>query len=253
LKTRLSIFARQIIRRRPMRIFYPIFFFTLFFLCSRSFAQTPLPHIEVKNYDGKVIVSWVNNYKRPAKVINIQRSDDSLRDFTTIGSVLNPENIDNGYLDSKAPKGKVFYRVFIAFPGGSYAFSRVKRPVTVTRDSMLTSGDSIAMLYNRMPIPKPARHIYIGRENNIMISLPGSLAANYSVRFYDENEKMVFEIGRLTEPELILDKANFLHGGWFFYELFDRSKLVEKDKFFLPKDEKGRPVMQAEKGKRNKP
>jgi len=236
-----------------MRICFPFFFFTFFFLCSGSFAQSPLPHIEVKNYDGKVIVSWVNNYKRTAKVINIQRSDDSLRDFTTIGSVLNPENIDNGYLDAKVPKGKVFYRVFIAFPGGAYAFSQVKRPMMVTRDSMLTSGDSIAMLYNRIPIPKPSKHIYIGRENNIMISLPVGNATNYSVRFYDEHEKMVVEIGRLTEAELILDKVNFLHGGWFFYELYDRGKLVEKDKFFLPKDEKGRPVMQGEKGKRNKP
>lgn len=236
-----------------MRIRFLFSSLGLFFISTQTFAQAPLPRIEVKNYNGKVIVSWVNNYKRQAKVIYIQRSDDSLRDYTTIGSVLNPENIDNGYLDAKVPKGKIFYRVFIAFPGGAYSFSEVKRPVLVTRDSILTSGDSIAMLYNRVPLPKPSRHIYIGRENNIMVSLPGSTATNYSVRFYDENDKMVFEIGRLTEPELILDKVNFLHGGWFFYELYDRGKLVEKDKFFLPKDEKGRPVMLGEKGKRNRP
>lgn len=235
-----------------MRICFLFFTLGLFFISTQTFAQAPLPYIEVKNYNGKVIVSWVNNYKRPAKVIYIQRSDDSLRDYTTIGSVLNPENIDNGYLDSKVPKGRIFYRVFIAFPGGSYVFSQVKRPVMVTRDSMLTYGDSIAMQYHRTPIPKSSKHIYVGRENNIMISLKDGSDMQYSVKFYDENEKMVFEIGKLTESELILDKANFLRGGWFIYELYARGKLVEKDKFFLPKDEKGRPVMQVEKGKRNK-
>lgn len=236
-----------------MRIIVFCLFFFFFIASSRSFAQAPLPHIEVKNYNGKIIISWVNKYKRTAKVINIQRSDDSLRDYTTIASMLNPENIDNGYLDAKAPKGKLFYRVFIAFPGGSYAFSEVRRPVMAVHDSLLTMGDSIAMQTPRPVNAKRPRFVFLGRENNVILQLPDTLSKKYAIWFFDERERLVFRIDEISEPELIIDKMNFLHGGWFNYELYDGKRMIDRDKFYLPKDEKGRPGSQTEQGKKNKP
>src|SRR4051794_34169588 len=95
------------------------------------FGQDTLPKISVKSTDGRVIISWKNNYGAQISNINIQRSSDSLKRFSTIGSVLNPMNRENGYLDTKPP-GNVFYRVFVAFNGGSYVFSRSYRPTVDT-------------------------------------------------------------------------------------------------------------------------
>ena len=236
-----------------MRIaFFCLLFFSI--SISKSVAQSSFPHIEVKNYNGKIIISWVNKFKRKAKIINIQRSDDSLRDYTTIGSVLNPENIDNGYLDANAPKGKLFYRVFIAFPGGSYSFSEVRRPVLAVHDSLLTVGDSIAMQTLRPVNASRSRFLFLGRENNVILQLTDTLSKKYSIRFFDEKARQVFRIDNIAETELIIDKANFLHGGWFNYELYDGGRLIDQDRFYLPKDEKGRSTIILEQGrKKNKP
>src|SRR5436190_22710839 len=87
------------------------------------FAQEILPAITVKNLKGKVIISWENEYPIKVKTINVQRSYDSTKNFTTIGSVPNPQKVENGFVDAKPPYNKMFYRVFIFFDGGEYIFS----------------------------------------------------------------------------------------------------------------------------------
>src|SRR5437773_10503945 len=87
-------------------------------IALRSFAQDPLPKISVKSINGKVIVSWLNDFVKPPKIIDIQRSFDSLRNYVTFGSVLNPENRENGYAVAKPLFTNMYYRVFVAFDGG---------------------------------------------------------------------------------------------------------------------------------------
>jgi len=94
-------------------------------------AQEVLPGITVKDFSGKIIVSWMNEYKVPVSNISIQRSYDSTKNFTTIGSVLNPQNLENGFADNKPPYNKMYYRLFISFEGGAYVFSSTVRPVKV--------------------------------------------------------------------------------------------------------------------------
>lgn len=228
------------------------FFLLILSLCALSLkAQDALPHITVKNLNGRIVVSWVNQYKRKAKVVNIQRSYDSLRNYTTIGSVLNPENIDNGYADTKPPYINMYYRVFVAFEGGSYAFSEVKRPGKNPAPAELTSGDSIALKVPK-PVPVPVKkvnYVFLGRENNVIIKLPDAGSKKYSIRFFDENSKPVFELTKLPEPELIVEKANFLRSGWYYFEVYEKDKLIQKDKFFLPKDDK--PSALNEQGRKN--
>lgn len=235
--------------RRP---FLSLFLGSLFFSTSLQ-AQKPLPYIEVKDYNGKVIVSWINDYKRKANGISIQRSSDSIRDFTTIATVLNPENIDNGFLDKKPPAGKLFYRVFVAFPGGSYAYSVTRRPVRSEMSTELSTGDSIALNTPRNPVTKRVKYVTLVRDNNLMIRLPDTSSKKYSIRFYDDQENLLFEIGKLTEPVLIIEKVNFVHSGWFRYELSEAGKLVDRDRFFIPADDKLRQAVQSEQGRKNKP
>ena len=91
------------------------------------FAQNTLPEFSAVTYgNGKNIISWTNPYPNVSQ-INIQRSRDSLRSFTTILAIPDPSNQQNGFVDAKAPTLFVFYRLFIVFDNGSYLFTNSKR------------------------------------------------------------------------------------------------------------------------------
>lgn len=299
------------------KIFYFMIHAVLIF-GAKTYAQEILPSITVKNFSGKIIVSWRNEYPLEVKTINIQRSYDSTKNFRTIGSVLNPQNIENGFVDEAPPYNKMYYRVFISFDAGAYIFSESVRPVKdlpppqplitkpqVTRqpavqptvakennsdafskaDSIkesltgttkepgtnpagkkgkkekLTAGkknipgkqpvtknknnqktdnkqetdQSLPVFAKAEPITYPSRRIYTTRDNNILINLPNFETRRYSVKFFDENEKHLFEINRVKENLLIIEKVNFLHAGWFYFEIFENGKLIEKNKFFIAK------------------
>ena len=196
----------------------------------------------VKNYSGKIVVSWKNNYGQRISNLNIQRSADSLRNFTTIATVLNPMNKQNGIVDNKAPNTNMFYRVFVAFEGGTYIFTKSYRPVMDTFKSVSLDLPDVA------PPPTSAtkgnapnayvygRLIYMGKDNNIIINLPDAATHKYFIKFYDDKNNFLFEINKIHEPYLIVDKVNFLHAGWFNYQLYDNTTLVEKYHVFIPKD-----------------
>jgi hypothetical protein len=91
-------------------------------------AQATLPNFTLKNTDGKISVLWLNSYSKPVKGISVQRSYDSTKNFFSIASVLNPQNTVNGFTDSTAPYGKMYYRLFIGFDTGVYILTPSKRP-----------------------------------------------------------------------------------------------------------------------------
>lgn len=100
--------------------------FLLFTL--HGLAQDTLPKFTViAKPMNKNVISWTNPYKN-VKQISIQRSTDSLRNFKTILTVPDPTIPQNGYVDSKAPVGINFYKVFIVFENGKYQFSKSQRP-----------------------------------------------------------------------------------------------------------------------------
>ena len=176
----------------------------------------------------------------PNQNINIQRSSDSLKRFYTVGTILNPMNKENGYVDTRPPQGRIFYRVFVAFEGGDYVFSKSSRPVldTSVLGEMLEDL-AIEEKKETKAVPAgfiPSKFVYTGKDNNVIINLPGAEKRKFSIKFSDENEKPVFELNSIKEPYLILEKVNFLHAGWFNYQLFDNDILLEKYKFYIPKD-----------------
>jgi hypothetical protein len=105
-----------------------LIFFCFLMFAKNTSAQAVLPNITVKNNSNKIIISWKNDYKLPIANINIQRSFDSLKNYTTVGTVLNPQAIENGFGDNKPSYNRMYYRLFIAFEGGTYVFSNISRP-----------------------------------------------------------------------------------------------------------------------------
>ncbi|MEP7110213.1 MAG: hypothetical protein ABI760_19615 [Ferruginibacter sp.] len=205
------------------------------------FAQDTLPAISVKNRDGKIIISWKNVYGATINNINIQRSTDSIRRFSTIGSVLNPMNKENGFVDNKSPGGKIFYRVFIAFDGGDYLFTRSYKPVPDTaKETLIEIAEEKKETFKPGSPTSfvPSKFVFTGKDNNVIINLPNAAAQKFSIKFFDEDDNQIFEVHNIKEPYLILEKVNFLHSGWFKYHLFDNDILLEKYKFYIPKDGK---------------
>ena len=83
---------------------------------------------------------------------------------------------------------------------------------------------------------RPSVYIFTNGKGYVTIRLPEVKQHRYHVVFYEEDGSELFRIKSLKEPELILDKTDFIHAGWFFFELFEDDKLKEKNKFLLTKE-----------------
>ncbi len=277
---------------------------------SPLFAQDTLPDFTVLNRGNRIILSWKNTYP-VVKQINIQRSIDSTRNFTTIMSVPDPTVPENGYVDSRPVTNTMFYRLFILLDSGRYVFSTSRRPeiatdlpadgpaeimatervkvaedlssgevrelrdkltrkapapekfftvmrndsliskiseksiqrfrdsvVRRTRDTLLFSSVDSVIIKPFIPkvVYKPSQYVYTEPDGNVAIALQEAPVNDYSIRFFDDAERELFEVRKIRERYLTLDKANFLHAGWFFFELYENGKLKEKHKFYIPKD-----------------
>jgi hypothetical protein len=107
---------------------YLLFIFCALLTAGSVFGQATLPDFTLKNINGKISIFWLNNYKKNVKGISVQRSYDSVSNFFSIASILNPQNLVNGFTDSMPPYNKMFYRLFIGFDTGVYLLTHSKRP-----------------------------------------------------------------------------------------------------------------------------
>lgn len=221
------------------KIFIALILFTS--LQQVSFGQDTLPKISVTQLGKKAVLSWVNPYSNVTN-INIQRSGDSLKGFTTIGSVISVNTKTNGFVDTKEflPSDQ-FYRLFITFEGGSYIFTQSHRPSPDTTKSL------VEMEFEEKPQVKtwftPSRHVFTGKDYNVIIALPDAVHKKYSVKFFEDDGTLLFEIKQITLPFLTVDKVNFRHSGLFNFELYNNHQMVERHKFYIPKDGKSMPAL----------
>lgn len=261
------------------RIFMPkLIFSTTFFLflfCSKTNAQNDtLPLLSLKSVGTRVIVSWKQNYNKVVTTLNIQRSYDSLKNFRTIGEVLSPQSIENGFIDANPPYRKMYYRVFVAFEGGSYAYSKTYRatkdtsfniakvnqfptsmvgainPFQVTPSKETSIDGKLPVLVikpknnnleldEKPKITYPSQRIYTLKDNNVLITLPNTSTIKYSIKFYTEYDKFLFEIKRVKEDNFIIEKVNFGRSGWYKFEVYENGELIETNKFQILKPVKG--------------
>ncbi|MDB5230130.1 MAG: hypothetical protein JWN76_935 [Chitinophagaceae bacterium] len=110
--------------------------------------------------------------------------------------------------------------------------------ITKTRDSLFTLGADEVLLkpYIARDLWRQSPFVYINKDGYLNIQLPLAKDRHYKVIIYDADGSELFQIKNIKEPFLTLDKANFMHAGWFFFELFDDDKLKEKNKFYLQRD-----------------
>lgn len=223
--------------RRVIILSLSIFFSTI------VFCQDTLPKFSVTNIGSdRIVISWVNSYDTLNQV-SIQTSHDSLKNYRTIISLTDPNARMNGFADTKALNNHMYYRLFIVRKEGNYFFTEVKRPVFDTaravampvtaKESEVTKKPPIEL---KKPDWVPSFYIYTNKDGYVFINLPDADKHKYHIKFYEEDQSFLFEIKTIKQTGLTIDKANFIHAGWFLFELFNDEKLVEKNKFFLAKE-----------------
>lgn len=80
---------------------------------------------------------------------------------------------------------------------------------------------------------------YIRREKNsdLIIAVPDAENGRYKIRFFDDEDRLLFEIKQIRDSLLIVEKLNFQHAGLFQYELYRNDILVERNTFLIKKDQ----------------
>jgi hypothetical protein len=216
------------------------------------YGQDTLPRFTVKNLgndqEGRasIVVSWVNPFDSLMQ-ISIQSSHDSLRNYRTLISLTDPNAKMNGFADKKAPNDHMFYRLFVVKGNGQYFFSAVKRPLfdtskvitpieSVVAKKQRDSAYTASTLVIKKPDFVPSFYVYTNKDGYVFINLPDAEKKKYRIKFYEEDNSFLFEVKSIRQTGLTLDKTNFLHAGWFHFELYDDDDLVEKHRFYLGKD-----------------
>jgi hypothetical protein len=222
-----------------------LLFFTVLSFQRICLAQDTLPKITVTQLGKKVLVSWKNPFTNVTN-INVQRSTDSLKNFTSIGSLLDVSPGVNGFSDTKEfiPSDQ-YYRLFISFQGGSYIFTQSHRPGkdTLSEIPIIENQETVETPKYDRNLYEPSKHVYTGKDNNVIISLRDAARKKYSIRFYRADGSFLFEVSKVGEAFLTLDKANFLRSGLFIFELYDNHIIIERHKFYIPRDGQPMPAM----------
>lgn len=218
-----------------------LFFFVGFCFVSMAVkAQDTLPRFSVNNVgNNRIIIGWVNALG-PMRQISVQRSFDSLKSYKTILSVADPNAVQNGFADTKAPSDHMYYRLFYVLGNGSYYFTAAKQPRFDTAHLATTEGKPTGVIAPKKdsaviknPGFVPSFYVYTNNTGDVFINLPDADKKAYNLKFFDEANTFLFDIKSIKESGLTLDKTNFYHAGWFWFELYNDDKLVERHKFYV--------------------
>lgn len=208
----------------------PLIIFSLFLviaLCNTdTFAQGKLPEFTLKEIaPGKVAINWINPYKKCTQ-LSVQRSEDNKK-FKTIIAAKKPNLYQNGFIDTKSAKNKiVYYRIFYTFKGGEFYFSKTHHTKELQEHPIDHNNKSIEDVIT-------SKFVFSNNHGYIEIKLPETDVHQYKILFYEASGNELFQISRIDQSELILDKTNFIHSGWFYFKLYEDGKLLESNKIFL--------------------
>ncbi len=106
--------------------------------------------------------------------------------------------------------------------------------ISRTKDTLNTidAFNIIVSPFISKPTWRPSQYIFTtDNTNRVSMHLPSPKVRKYKIVFYDVDGSELFQIKQPKDADLILDNSNFLHGGWFTFDLFEDEKLKEHNKF----------------------
>jgi hypothetical protein len=83
---------------------------------------------------------------------------------------------------------------------------------------------------------RPSVYIFTAADGNIMIRLPEAGLKKYSITFLKEEGRPLFVVAPVKQAPMIIDKSSFLKSGWYYFELRDGEKVIERNKFLITRD-----------------
>lgn len=125
-----------------------VFFSLLFVLASGfAFAQAPLlPDIAIASDKGVNVLSWTCQYDG-IKSIAVQRSSDSVFNYTTVGYVRNLKKGQQAFIDGHPQAGDNWYRLYIGFSSDLTWYSNTVKvhidSATLLNKSVIPPNDSL--------------------------------------------------------------------------------------------------------------
>ena len=252
---KIHIFLRFVIMKRLLLLLFIASLATVNSLIAQP-ARDTLPKFSVKNVGGnRIVIGWFNTFET-VRQISIQRSFDSTKNFKSILTVADPSIPENGYVDTKANTDRMFYRLYIMLDKGVYLFSEARRPIldtVVKKDAAVKTdlpGIVIPVLISdsvligpvngnnrpRADLYVPSKRIFTFKDGYVRIILPEETEKKYNIKFFSSDDDLLFELKDVKERNFKIDKANFYHAGWFKFELYENGELMEKNKFYIPKE-----------------
>jgi hypothetical protein len=219
-----------------------IIIISAFVILPSSKAQPLLPDIQGEIQKGINVVSWITQFDG-IKSIAVQRSNDSVFNFAAVGYVKNVKKGPQAFVDGHPNPGVNWYRLYIVFNSDLTWYSnRVKiyvdsaqllsQPVLPPNDSLQKLVGAITDLSDPSEINA---YTYIRSQyvftnpftGHINIELPDDRQHAYALKFFDQKNKKIMEVNKLSEPSIILDKRNFQRKGLYKFELIKDGELLE--------------------------
>ena len=107
-----------------------------------------------------------------------------------------------------------------------------------TKDTLfILSQDQVLLKpYNPENYYRPSPYVVTNKDGFVTVRLPEATVKTYKLIFFDSDGKKLFSINHITDTELVIDKTNFMHAGWFKFELYEDDKLKEKNRILLQRD-----------------
>ncbi len=209
-----------------------------------GFAQPDLPAISVVTQGGISVLSWNNPYESGLKSIAVQRSADSNYNFATLGYVTNLKKGVQSFVDAHPMPGKNWYRLIILFSSDMEWKSNVGKVIldsaSIANRKPLPPSDSLQKLIsqsgnaaalnsvNTVSYPK-SQYVFTNPfTGNINIEIQDALKENYSLIFYDQQDREVLKVPRINDKVVILDKRNFQNTGLFKFKLLKNKQEFDK-------------------------
>lgn len=200
---------------------------------SQLQAQPTLPNIECVQEGSTVRLMWTCQYEG-VKGIVVNRSYDSLKNYSQIGTVANVEKGIQTFVDERPLAGRSFYKVVVIFRSGlnwssnHCGFMMNGSIINDTAGEM--KGEAVVpRIKFKLTIPEPDPDaVYtdpIHVRNNkttghLDVRLPTDHSMHYwSLVFYDQKKQAVLSIPLVKARNVVIDKRNFRRRGVYKFEL----------------------------------
>lgn len=196
-------------------------------------AQPTLPNIMCVREGGTVRLLWSCQYDG-VKAIVVNRSYDSLKNYSQIGTVGDVKKGIQSFVDERPLAGRSYYKVIVVFRSGLNWSSNhcvlTMNGSAVNDTAGEKQGEAVApRIKFKLTMPEldlDAMYtdpIYVRNNKttgHLDVRLPADHSMhNWSLEFYDKKKQAVLSIPLVKARNLVIDKRNFRRRGLYRFEL----------------------------------